>query len=142
MGRYEEAEYEQKALAIWEEVLEAKHPDLAQSYNNIGMTYWSMGRYEEALAFHQKAGDPRRSFGGHASFSGILQQYWIDVLVYSRTKRLCPTNKSLGIREEVLEAKHPNLVNSYNSIGMTYLYMAATKKPVLHQKALAIREEV
>ena len=55
-GTYQLAlETHQKALAIFEEVLEATHPDLATFYNNIGITYWSMGRYEEALEYQQKA---------------------------------------------------------------------------------------
>ncbi|MCP3931459.1 MAG: tetratricopeptide repeat protein, partial [Bacteroidetes bacterium] len=55
-GQYEKAlEFFQKAIAIWEEVLDAKHPSLATSYNNIGLLYQDQGQYEPALEFYQKA---------------------------------------------------------------------------------------
>ena len=55
MGEYE------KALASYERSLEIKkialppnHPDLATSYNNIGLVYHSMGEYEKALSSLRK----------------------------------------------------------------------------------------
>lgn len=37
-----------------ESVLEANHPSLATSYNNIAATYYVLGQYKEALVYHQK----------------------------------------------------------------------------------------
>jgi len=39
---------------IQKEVLDSKHPNLAASYNNIALTYRSLGQYEKALEFQQK----------------------------------------------------------------------------------------
>ena len=44
-----------KALEIREKVLDSLHPDLAQSYNNIGGVYFDQGKYEEALKLYYKA---------------------------------------------------------------------------------------
>jgi tetratricopeptide (TPR) repeat protein len=45
-GDYEEAlSYYEKALEIRQKNLPPKHPDLAASYNNIGLVYGKMGDY-------------------------------------------------------------------------------------------------
>ncbi len=55
-GQYEKAlEKLQKTLHIQEERLNLRHPDLAFSYNNAGLTYGSLGQYEKALEFLHKA---------------------------------------------------------------------------------------
>ena len=56
MGRYKEAlEYQQKALAIKEEVLEATHPNLATVYDNIGGILTVLQQYKAAQESLQKA---------------------------------------------------------------------------------------
>ena len=51
--------------------------------------------------------------------------------------------KALDIREEVLDAKHPDLATSYANIGVTYSRMGRYDKALEYQqKALAIKEEV
>ena len=47
--------FKQKALALWLELLGDKHPDIALSYNNIGITYVALWQLEQALTFKQKA---------------------------------------------------------------------------------------
>ena len=55
-GTYQLAlETHQKALAIFEEVLEATHPDLANSYNNIGGTLIGLQQYKTAQDYLHKA---------------------------------------------------------------------------------------
>ncbi|CAF1589293.1 unnamed protein product, partial [Rotaria magnacalcarata] len=56
MGEYSKAlEYYEKSLKIREISLPPTHPDLAQSYNNIGTTYYGMGEYSKALSYLEKA---------------------------------------------------------------------------------------
>ena len=43
------------ALAIYEKVLGAEHPDIATSYNNIGAVYVHQGDYSKALEYFFKA---------------------------------------------------------------------------------------
>ena len=44
-----------KALAIYEKVLDPLSPDLAISYNNKGVAYLNQGKYEEAMKWLDKA---------------------------------------------------------------------------------------
>ncbi|CAF5216133.1 unnamed protein product, partial [Rotaria magnacalcarata] len=56
MGEYSKAlEFYEKSLKIREISLPPTHPDLAQSYNNIGMTYYPMGEYSKAFSYLEKA---------------------------------------------------------------------------------------
>ncbi|CAF1020970.1 unnamed protein product, partial [Rotaria magnacalcarata] len=58
MGEYSKAlEYYEKSFKIREISLPPTHPDLAQSYNNIGTTYYGMGDYSKALRLLEKALD-------------------------------------------------------------------------------------
>ena len=52
---YDEAlAYYQKALTIRIKVLGEEHPDVATSYNNIGLVLGAQGKYDEALVYCQK----------------------------------------------------------------------------------------
>ncbi|CAF4302846.1 unnamed protein product, partial [Rotaria sordida] len=56
MGNYSKAlEFHEKVLKILEKALPPNHPDLAQSYNNIGAVCYNMGNYSKALEFYEKA---------------------------------------------------------------------------------------
>ena len=56
MGRYEEAlEYQQKALAIFEKVLEATHPYLAISYTRTATALTGLQQYKAAQNYLHKA---------------------------------------------------------------------------------------
>ena len=56
VAQHDEAlEYYQKALAIRLKQLGPDHPDVANSYNNIGMVYDAKGEYDQALEYCQKS---------------------------------------------------------------------------------------
>ena len=56
MRGYDKAlEYYGKDLAICEKVLGTEHPSTAQSYNNIGITYYKQGNTDKALEYLGKA---------------------------------------------------------------------------------------
>ncbi|CAF5047691.1 unnamed protein product, partial [Rotaria socialis] len=48
-------EYVEKSHKIYEISLPPTHPDLASSYNNIGLVYYNMGEYSKALPLLEKA---------------------------------------------------------------------------------------
>ncbi len=51
--------------------------------------------------------------------------------------------QSLGIREEILEPKHPDIAQSLNTLGLLYNSQGNySKTEALYQRALAIREEI
>ncbi len=58
MGEYPKAlSYYEKALGIRQTTLPLNHPDVAASYNNIGLVYSNMGNYPKALSYLEHAAD-------------------------------------------------------------------------------------
>ncbi|CAF4351079.1 unnamed protein product, partial [Rotaria sordida] len=56
MGEYSKAlpSYE-RSLEIQKIALPPNHPDLAGSYNNIGLVYYNMGEYSKALSSYEQS---------------------------------------------------------------------------------------
>ena len=56
MGEYSKAlsSYE-RSLEIYKVALPPNHPDLATSYNNIGLVYHNMGEYSKALSYYERS---------------------------------------------------------------------------------------
>ncbi|MDR1224514.1 MAG: tetratricopeptide repeat protein [Tannerella sp.] len=139
-------EYNLKALAIRERVLETDHPDASASYNNIGSTYDSMGNYPKALEYYLKAlAIKERVLGiNHPSTAtsyGNIGGTYCSMGDYQKALEYCL--KALAIRERVLGTDHPNTATSYNNIGGTYMLMINYPKALeYYLKALAILERV
>jgi tetratricopeptide (TPR) repeat protein len=58
MGEYPKALLShEKAFEILKKILPSHHPDLAQSYSNIGFVYGNMCQYSKSRQFHQHAVD-------------------------------------------------------------------------------------
>ena len=58
MGEFSKAlSYYEQSLEIRKVVLPPNHPNLATSYNNIGLLHHSTGEYSKALSYLQKAYD-------------------------------------------------------------------------------------
>jgi tetratricopeptide (TPR) repeat protein len=49
------SEYYHKSLKIRQAVLPPKHPQIALTYNNLGLLYYDNGEYAEALKFYQES---------------------------------------------------------------------------------------
>jgi tetratricopeptide (TPR) repeat protein len=139
-------EYHLKALAIRERILGTEHPETAVSYNNIGVTYDSMGEYPKALEYFLKDlairecvfgtehPDTAGSYNNIGSLYGCTGNY---------PKALKYHLKALAIRERILGADHPSTAISYNNIGLAYNSMGDYPKALEYlMKALAIRERV
>ena len=56
MGQYQKAlEYYEKSLKINIATLGEQHSSTGDSYNNIGLIYYSMGQYQKALEYHENS---------------------------------------------------------------------------------------
>jgi len=122
-----------------------RHPDVAQSYNNLAMLYYSMGRYEEALPLYQKALEiylgqlgkrhpyVATSYNNLASLYESMGKYEEALPLYQ---------KALEIRLEQLGERHADVATSYNNLATLYSSMGRYEEALpLYQKALEIRLE-
>ena len=54
----------------------ATHPDIANSYSNIGITHDSMSKYSKALEYYTKSLDMRKAvYGENATHPDIANSY-------------------------------------------------------------------
>ncbi|MCP4662958.1 MAG: tetratricopeptide repeat protein, partial [bacterium] len=64
--RWDEAEaLHRRALAILEASYGAEHPRLVSVLNNLGVTYWHLGRYRDAEPYYRRSLAIRESALGH-----------------------------------------------------------------------------
>jgi tetratricopeptide (TPR) repeat protein len=139
-------EYHLKALAIRERVLGTEHRSVANSYNSIGFTYYSMGDnpkaqeyYLKALAICERILGPKHP--DIATFYNNIGVTYNSMKGYS--KALEYHLKALDIYEHVLGIDHPSTATSYNNIGVIYNSMNDYPKALeYYLKALASYERL
>jgi len=118
-------EWNEKALAIREKVLDKNHPDMAQTYNNMALVYDNLGKYTEALEWHEKALAVHEKVLGleHPStattYNNIGLVYWAQG---KYTEALKWHEKALAICEKVLGKEHPDTATTYNNIAIVYYH--------------------
>ncbi len=113
---------------------------------NIGMTYYTFGRYKESLRWNI---DASKMFEEVLGKNGIntADSYNNIGIVYSSMGKyeesLTWHNKSLKINEKVLGKNDINTAKSYNNIGLVYGNMGKYEESLIwYNKSLKINEEV
>ena len=125
MGRYEEAlPLFQQALEISLEQLGERHPDVAQSYNNLAALYESMGRYEEAEKLFKKTLALRLEILPE-NHPDIMSSYWWLATIASRQENyeeaIAHYQKAINIAQGTLGENHPNTVQIINNYSLMLL---------------------
>jgi tetratricopeptide (TPR) repeat protein len=138
-------DYQQKAIAIFEKVLDKDHPDLATSYNNLSGVYRDMGNLPLAMGYQQKAIAIQekvldKTHPDLATSYNILSQIYQDMGKLSLA--LGYQQKATAIREKVLDKAHPDLAKSYNNLSAIYQDMGNLPLAMEYQqKTIAIQEK-
>ena len=142
----------QRALSCYlrsVEKCEQHQPDsknLAAIYNNVGLTYGTLGDQQKALEYKLKAlaileqilpedhPDLAVSYNNVGITYGDLGEY---------QKALEYKLKALEIQKRILPENHPDLARSCNNVGCTYGDLGENQKALDYQmKALAIWERI
>ena len=119
-----------------------EHPDVANSYNNLGSVYYSQGDYAKAVDFFNKALDIRLGVFGpeHPDVANSYNN--LGCVYYSQgdyAKAEEFYNKALDIRLHVFGLEHPDVANSYNNLGSVHDSQGEyAKAEEFHNKALDI----
>ena len=123
-GSYDKAlEYYEKCLAIEFKTLGREHPDVANSYNNIGSIWDDKDEYDKALEYYEKSlAIYLKTLGGE--HPDVATSYNIIGLARDNKgetdKALEYYEKSLAIRLKTLGGEHPNVAVVYNNIGAAW----------------------
>ena len=124
VAQYDKAlEYYQKALEIRKQVLGESHPDVALSYNNIGVVYDAQGYYDRALEYHQQSLEIRKQVLGESHPDVALSYNNIGVVYYAQgdyDRALEYYQKSLEITLKIFGKNHPYVALLYTNIGSVY----------------------
>ena len=139
-------EYYNKALGIQLNVLGENHPDVAASYSNIGLAYYSLGDYDKALEYYNKAHDIRLDVFGenHPDVAAIYNNIGMAYdSLGDYDKALEYYNKAPGIQLNVLGENHPAVAASYSNIGVAYYSLGDYDKALEYlNKALVVQLNV
>ena len=138
--------YLDTARVLQEKYLEPLHPNLAHTYNNIGVAYWNQGKYEEALKWFDKALEIKEKVLDPLSPS-LASSYRNKGAVYKNQGNLEEAmkwiDKALEIFEKVLDPLSPDLAIIYNNKGLVYSDQGKNEEAMKWiDKALEIREKV
>ena len=123
-GKFDKAlEYFQMTLDIRLGLLGENHPNVASSYNNIGIVWDVKGDYDRALEYHEKALSIRLRVLGEdhpdvATSYNNIGSVWAKKGNYD--KALEYHEKALSIRLRVLGEDNLDVATSYNEIGYAW----------------------
>jgi CHAT domain-containing protein len=112
--------YHQQALAIREKILGKQHPDVARSYNNIGITHQALKAYGKAISCHQQALTIRKQIYG-AMHSDVASSYinlasaYMKLGLFSQAMEF--NQQGLIILKQVYGEHHSYLGNTWNNMG-------------------------
>jgi len=143
--RYAEAiPLAERSLSILEQALEANHPLVADSLNNLAALYVAQGNYAQVetllqrsiAIFEQVLGANHPNVATSLHNLAALYQAQGN---YAQAEPLY--RRSLAIREQVLGANHPNVANSLNNLALLYRVQGnyAQAEP-LYRRSLTIWE--
>ncbi len=147
MAQYQDVlEYFNKALTLALDQYGENHPDVATSYNNIGLVYASLGNYDRALEFYERALKIDLEIFGE-NHQDVATSYNNIGFVYDRQgnydKALEFYEKSLKIRLGIFGENHPHVATNYNNIGSVYDSLGNYEKALeFYEKALKIDLEI
>ncbi|CAF3958608.1 unnamed protein product [Adineta steineri] len=133
-----------QAEAFHNELLKNASSDIERAYiyHQLGRVKDNQGKYQEAVAFHEKSIEVREK-SLPPNHPDLAESYNNIGMVYNHmsdyVKALKFHEKSMQIRKISLPPNHFDLAESYNSIGLLYNTMGDYSKAIpLLEKALAI----
>ncbi|CAF4717250.1 unnamed protein product [Rotaria sp. Silwood1] len=134
------------SVDIRQKILPPTHPDIATSYNNIGLIYSNMGEYTKALSFYEQALHIRQNILP-PNHPDLATSYNTVGLVHSNmgdyAKALSFYEQALDICQKMLPPNHPDFAQSYNNIGWVYSNMSEYSKALsCYERALDIRQKI
>ncbi len=145
-AHYETAlKYYQEALEIRKTIFKMDNPDLAVSYNDIGIEYGHLGMYEKALEYHQKSLKIKLRVFGEEHLETAITYNNIGVLYissgnYGKALKYCLN--AYEIEKNILGAEHIGIATSTHNLGRIYYYNDDYDKALQHYfNALKLMEK-
>lgn len=121
-GEYDKAlEFLNQSLNIWLKTLGNHHPNVATSYNNIGLAWNSKGKYEKAVEFFLKCLDIELSNYGEMH-QNVMETYnkigFLWRKIGDNNNALEYYQKILTMAIKTLDKQDSQLATSYFNVGL------------------------
>lgn len=122
LGKHQiELGYKLQVMEILEKALPPDHPDLAEAYNNVGLTCGELHDYEKTLQYTLRALEIRKN-NRPLNYIDLATSYHSAGLAYGALgefeKSLDYILRGLEIRKTVLPPDHIDLAASYHGAGL------------------------
>lgn len=117
-------DYHKKALEIRQRCLHPKHPNLATSYNNIGLIYDQFGEFQTALIYYEKTMAIYRDSlpPNHHWLATLLKNAALaEASLKQYDSALNHLQQALNIRNIVFPKNHPSIASIHVIMGDVYL---------------------
>jgi tetratricopeptide (TPR) repeat protein len=140
---FEEAKpYYEKALDIWENILQEESANLAATLNNLAGLYEAQGEYDTAKPMYEKALDIWNEVveDDHPNISATINNLGGLYKAMGEDDKVQPLlEQALAIRENALGEEHPDVAISLNNLAEFYKSVGnyAQAKP-MYDRALKI----
>jgi CHAT domain-containing protein/tetratricopeptide (TPR) repeat protein len=135
-----------QALALRRQVLGERHPDYAQSLNNLATLYVYQGEYAKAEPLYRQARDLAKQVLGERHPHYATSLYNLAALYesqgeYAKAEPLC--RQARDIYKQVLGERHPDYATSLDNLARLYQDQGEyAKAEPLFRQALEIHKEV
>ena len=134
-----------RLISLCEEIDE-KSEQTAGAYNNIGVVYYNLSEYDDALKYYKDALKIQEKVLGEEHPDTATSYNNIGIVYYDLGKyedALKYYKDALKIQEKVLGEEHPDTATSYNNIGSADCKLGKYDKALDNfTKALKIQEKV
>jgi tetratricopeptide (TPR) repeat protein len=133
-----------KALAIREQTVPSKHPDLATTYSSVGDIHRIMGQHDTALSLHRQALDIQENVtcnGLDTATTYVNMGETLRELLDYPYALVC-YKKALELREKLLPNNHLQLAVTHHNLAQAYLAAQEPQSAMEHiELALEIGQQ-
>ena len=139
---FQAVEYYTQVLEISKAFLGAHHPSVANTLNNLGNAWSSLGEKKKAIEYYEKALEMTKSFLGesHPSVASTLNNLgnaWSSL--GEKKKAIEYYEKALEMTKSFLGESHPSVAEILNNLGNAWRSLGEKKKATqYYAKALEI----
>ncbi|MGE3357398.1 MAG: FxSxx-COOH system tetratricopeptide repeat protein, partial [Acidimicrobiia bacterium] len=134
------------SLELTERLVGLDHPDTLTSRNNLAESYWSVGRYHDAIPLLERTLSEREGLLGVDHPDTLTSRHNLAVSYGSvgRYHDAIPLDeRTLADYERVLGVDHPDTLTSRNNLAHSYWAVGRHQDAIpLHERTLADRERV
>ena len=137
---FQAIEYYEKALEMKKAFLGDSHLSVADTLNNLGLAWSSLGENKKAIEYYEKALEMKKAFLGdsHPSVADTLNNLgaaWSDL--GENKKAIEYYEKALEMKKAFLGESHPSVASTLNNLGTAWSSLGEKKKAIeYYEKAL------